>query len=253
MAEYRLICEDCLEVLPTIATASIDIVVTDPPYILSAGSTLHQSGKTGTWADMMNAAFWYSTWYKQVWRILKPTGSFWTFCNWRTLSVIQKAAMDAKIPILSLLVWDKEWIGPGGHQGLRPRYENVALMGKEKFAINDRTTDDIWKCLWSANKPNGHPAEKPVQLIRRILEVCELPEGATVVDLFMGSGTSGVAALELGYKYLGVEQDPEWLKIAEIRVAGAAAQGSFYQQRHLTTVCTGLAKAGQTQLGLQIE
>jgi DNA modification methylase len=69
----------------------------------------------------------------------------------------------------------------------------------------------------------------------------------------MGSGTSGVAALELGYKYLGVEQDPEWLKIAEIRVAGAAAQGSFYQQRHLTTVCTGLAKAGQTQLGLQIE
>ena len=228
MAQYRLENDDCLEILPTIPTASIDLVITDPPYILSAGSTLHQSGKTGTWADMMNSARWYAEWYKQVWRVLKPSGAFWTFCNWRTLPVVLKAAMESKIPVQSLLVWDKKWIGPGGQQGLRPRYENVALMCKENFQIRDRSTDDIWDILWSANKPSGHPAEKPVALISRILEVCELPEGATVLDPFAGSGTTGIACMEYGYNFIGCEQDPEFYKLAEGRVQAAASQGQRF-------------------------
>lgn len=227
MANFKLHQSDCLEIFPTIQTASVDIVITDPPYILSAGSTIHQSGKTGTWADMMNAAYWYSAWYSQVWRILKPTGSFWTFCNWRTLPVVQKAAMDAKMPVHSLLVWDKKWIGPGGHQGLRPRYENVALLGKENFKIRNRSIDDIWEFLWSANKPNGHPAEKPVALIQRILEICEIEHGGVVADPFMGSGTTGVAALNFNLRFIGIEQDPQFYEIAQRRCIGADAQQSF--------------------------
>ena len=220
-----------MEVLQTIPASSVDLVVTDPPYILAAGSTLHQTGKIGTWADMMNAAYWYSAWYQQVWRILKPTGSFWTFCNWKTLPVIQKAAFDARIGIQSVLVWDKKWIGPGGHQGLRPRYENVALLAKEKFAIPDRSTTDIWECLWSAIKPSGHPAEKPVDLISQIIRVCELPESAVVLDPFMGSGTSGVSAMECGYDFVGIEQDPQWFSVAETRIKAAQAQGQrFFTQ-----------------------
>lgn len=174
MRNFTLYEKDCMEILPTIPAASIDCVITDPPYILAAGSSNHQNGKTGTWADMMNAAYWYCAWYQQVWRVLKPSGSFWTFCNWKTMPIIQKAAFDAQISIQSVLVWDKKWIGPGGHQGLRPRYENVALLTKENFKIPDRSIPDIWESLWSAIKPTGHPAEKPVDLIAKIIQAREM-------------------------------------------------------------------------------
>jgi len=234
MSTFTLHEKDCMDGLPTIPAASVDLVVTDPPYILAAGSTLHQTGKTGTWADMMNAAYWYSAWYQQVWRILKPTGSFWTFCNWRTLPVIQKAAFDARIGIQSVLVWDKKWIGPGGNQALRPRYENVALLCKENFTINDRSIPDIWEQLWSANKPTGHPAEKPVDLISRIIQACELKEGSIVLDPFMGSGTSGVSSMECGFDFIGIEQDQQWFSIAETRIKSAQAQGARFFARNPT-------------------
>jgi len=234
MSTFTLYEKDCMEVLPTIATASVDCVITDPPYILAAGSSTHQNGKTGTWADMMNAAYWYSAWYQQVWRILKPTGSFWTFCNWRTLPVIQKAAFDARIGIQSVLVWDKKWIGPGGNQALRPRYENVALLCKENFTINDRSIPDIWEQLWSANKPTGHPAEKPVDLISRIIQSCELKEGSVVLDPFMGSGTSGVSTMECGFDFIGIEQDQQWFSVAETRLKAAQAQGARFFPRNPT-------------------
>lgn len=234
MSTFTLHEKDCMDVLPTIPAASVDLVVTDPPYILAAGSTLHQTGKTGTWADMTNAAYWYSAWYQQVWRILKPTGSFWTFCNWKTLPVIQKAAFDARIGIQSVLTWDKKCIGPGGHQGLRPRYENVALLAKEKFAIPDRSIPDIWECFWSANKPTGHPAEKPVELISRIIRVCEMKKGSVVLDPFTGSGTSGVASMECGFDFIGIEQDPQWFSIAETRIKSAQAQGARFFARNPT-------------------
>lgn len=226
MSTFTLHEKDCMDVLPTIPAASVDLVVTDPPYILAAGSTLHQTGKIGTWADMMNAAYWYSAWYQQVWRILKPTGSFWTFCNWKTLPVIQKAAFDARIGIQSVLTWDKKWIGPGGHQGLRPRYENVALLTKENFRIPDRSTPDIWESLWSAIKPTGHPAEKPVDLIAKIIQACELQSGSVVLDPFMGSGTTGVASMECDCEFIGSEQDTKWFKVAETRIQAAQSQGA---------------------------
>src|SRR5690606_39612471 len=116
-------CADALEALPTIAAGSVHAVVTDPPYVIGAVSAGNMTSKSGGWADMMNSALWFATWYRQADRVLKHTGSLWTFANWRTVPVVMRAAIDAGLPVTSLLVWDKEWIGPGGTQGLRPSYE----------------------------------------------------------------------------------------------------------------------------------
>jgi site-specific DNA-methyltransferase (adenine-specific) len=211
---------DALELLPRLGSATVACVLTDPPYIIGAVSAGTLGGKAGGWADMMNSSLWFAAWYREVMRVLKPRGCFWTFCNWRSLPVVMRAACDVSQPITSMLVWDKQWIGPGGTQGLRPSYELVALMSRPDFAIPDRGVPDIWRQPASSFKENGHPAEKPEPLMRRLLQCLELRPGDWVLDPFMGSGTTGVAARSLGLRFLGIEAEPRWCEVAARRITG---------------------------------
>lgn len=201
---------DALEILPTIRTASIRAVVTDPPYVIGAVSAGNIGSKAGGWADMMNSALWFSTWYRQVDRVLHSTGAFWTFLNWRSLPVVMRAALDAGMAVTSMLCWDKEWIGPGGSQGLRPSYELVALMAQPGFSIEDRALPDIWRHKVGSYKPWGHPAEKPEGLVRRIVDTCHLPQGAVVLDPFAGSGTTAAACRTLNLHCIAIEGEEAW-------------------------------------------
>ena len=210
---------DALDVLPTIDLhGCVDACVTDPPYLIGAASAGSISSKTGTWADAMNASLWFSTWYRLVDRALRHEGLFWSFLNWRTLPIVMRAAIDARLPITSVAVWDKEWIGPGGSQGLRPSYEMVALMAQSGAAITDRGVADVIRVKVGGYKPHGHPAEKPVAVVRRVLEISGLEPGALVLDPFIGSGTTAVACRELGLRCVGIDADEQWLETAVRRL-----------------------------------
>lgn len=210
---------DALDILPELRAASVDLVLTDPPYIIGAVSAGTLVSKAGTWGDMMNSARWFADWYRMYRRVLKPTGALWTFCNWRSLPVVMKAATDAEWAVTSILVWDKDWIGPGGQQGLRPAYELVALMAMPDFAIPDRSLRDIWVEPWSAFKPNGHPAEKPVSLLSRLIQA-SFPSGEPIIlDPFMGSGTTVRAAKDLGHRAIGIESEAKWCEHVARRLA----------------------------------
>jgi DNA modification methylase len=206
---------DCLEVLPSLDM--VDLVVTDPPYIIGAVSAGNMASKSGGWADMMNSAGWFTSWYRHVDRLLKHDGAMWTFLNWRTLPVVMRAAIDARLPVTSMLVWDKEWIGPGGPQGLRPSYELVALMAHPGFGIADRGIPDIWRHKVGSYKESGHPAEKPEQLVRRLLTTSG--PGGVVLDPFLGSGTTAVAAKNAGWTSIGIEAEERYCEIAAKRLA----------------------------------
>ena len=210
---------DSLEILPTLTAGTAHAVVTDPPYVIGAVSAGNMGAKSGGWADMMNSAMWFAAWYRECDRLLKHTGSFWSFCNWRSLPVVMRAAIDSSLPVTSLLVWDKEWIGPGGTQGLRPSYELVALMAQPGFAIPDRGVPDVWRHKVGSYKPNGHPAEKPEGLVRRILQTAEIPAGGLVIDPFLGSGTTALAAQSLGLRCIGIEAEERYCEIAARRLA----------------------------------
>ena len=209
---------DCLELLPELTPGTVDACVTDPPYVIGAVSAGNMASKSGGWADMMNSALWFSEWYKMVDRLLRRDASFWSFCNWRTLPVVMNAATRASLPVTSLMVWDKEWIGPGGSQGLRPAYELCALMAKPGFAIPNRGTPDVWRHKTGGHKPNGHPAEKPVGLVSRILTTCGLKTGQTVLEPFAGSGTTAVAAKSLGLRCIAIEAEEKWCELIASRL-----------------------------------
>jgi DNA modification methylase len=209
---------DALELLPQLPQGRAMAVVTDPPYIIGAVSAGNLNSKSGGWADMMNSALWYTAWYQEIARILRGAGSFWTFLNWRTVPVVMRAATDARLPITSLLVWDKDTLGPGGPQGLRPSYELVALMAQPQFVLPDRGVSDVWRFPRSY-KYHGHPAEKPEPLVRRILAECQMDQGAVVLDPFLGSGTTAAAAKSLGLRCIGIEAEESWCEVAARRCA----------------------------------
>lgn len=210
---------DALDILPDMTSGTVAHVVTDPPYILSAGSSSTRGSKTGGWADMMNASYWFTAWYRECGRLLRNDGSLWTFGNWRTLPAMQRAAIDSGLPATSLLVWDKAWIGPAGPQALRSQHEVCMLLSKPGFKVIDRSQGDVLRVQASSSKPTGHPAEKPLPLLRRICELTTASAGDLILDPFTGSGTALLAARQLGLRAVGIEAEERWCEIAAKRLS----------------------------------
>ncbi len=219
---------DCLEIMPSaIPAMTARACITDPPYGINTKSD--GQGKLSPWGDLCNSAFWYAEWLKVARSRLAQNGCIWSCLNWRSMVTFQKAACDIRWSIESLLIWDKKWIGPGGQKGLRPSYEMVALFANDDFSIDDRGLPDIQAFKWSSIKPHGHPAEKPEALMDFLIRN-STKEDELVFDPFMGSGTTGAAAVAANRKFVGIEQDPEWFEIACRRIEDAQRQGDMFIQ-----------------------
>jgi site-specific DNA-methyltransferase (adenine-specific) len=205
---------DCREILPDLP--SVRLIVTDPPYVFGIAST-SQEGKAGGWGDLMNSSVWYESWLREAKRLTSTAqGAAWVFNSWRSFPVLARAAYGVSWPVESLLVWDKEWIGPGGQRGLRPSYELAALFVQPDFAIANRGLPDIWRSKWSSIKPNGHPAEKPEPLLAKLIRESG---GGLVLDPFMGSGTTLAAAKGEGHQAIGIEIEERYCEIAAKRLS----------------------------------
>jgi len=209
----KLYRENCFDVFKTIKKHSIDAMITDPPYAFSLGSL--SSGKTTGFTDIMNQSVFYERLIIESKKILTKNSAIWMFMNWRWLPVLMKGAMDAKAKIASLLVWDKGCFGCGSRGGLRPQYELCAYIPFGDFKLPNRSLPDIWRHKWSSTKPHGHPSEKSEELLLQIVR--ETP-AKTIIDPFMGSGTTGAACIQLDRKFIGIEADHDYFKTAMKRL-----------------------------------
>jgi site-specific DNA-methyltransferase (adenine-specific) len=215
---------DALEILPTLEAGSVDAIITDPPYMIGAISVGNIRAKHGTWADMENSAYWFSRWITQGKALLKSTGYFVVFGSWRSLPTMTRAFSLAKLSVTSAMVWDKAWIGPAAKNQLRPRYEMIFFIAMPDAVIPDRSAPDIAVCKWQAGsmKETAHPAEKPVDLLRTLTQLVT-PPGGMVLDPLAGSGSTGVAAVRSGRRFIGIEREAEYVSIACARIAAAVA------------------------------
>ena len=214
---------DCLEILPTLP--KVDAVVTDPPYLLGSASTRSPNGRErsrlGEWT---NARLFVIAWMQPCWSMISNNGSMWICGNWRGLPVHMMALDSIGAPLTSVVVWDKEWIGVGPMNGLRQRYELVFHSAKGE-GVKSRSIPDIWPEKWASQRPSGHESEKPIGLMRRCVEA---GGGETILDPFMGSGTTGVACANLGCKFIGIEIERKYFDIACERIAAAQAQHRLF-------------------------
>jgi site-specific DNA-methyltransferase (adenine-specific) len=214
-ADWVVITGDCLAVLPTIPAGSVGAVVTDPPYAIP---TTVASGRTITRnvgdLSIVEAAFRL---HAQEWsRALGDVGRAFVFCDGASYSVMFRATYGHFN--LASLVWDKGQIGMG--REFRKRHELILhAWGGATPVVDSNGTGyaDVIDCPPVPTASRVHPAEKPVALIEGLLRVCP----ALILDPFCGSGTTGVAAIRTGRRFIGIEIDPTYADIARRRIREA--------------------------------
>jgi len=205
IGDCRLILADCRDVLPTLG--KVDAVVTDPPYGIGSWSSTGGNSLSQEECDKINA--WDSS--GNVGEILKQSFDL------APKQIIWGGNYFDLPPCVGPLVWNKTFRGmhyadgefAWRNFGKSLRMFDLSIQGSEVRQIGRQ-----------------HPTQKPVELMKWCLEF--LPDAQTILDPFMGSGTTGVACVKLGRKFIGIELDPDYFEIACNRIRKAYAQPDLF-------------------------
>ena len=134
---------------------------------------------------------------------------------------------DSQFEIPTRAVWEGVYMPLGfdkSYEDLRESYEDLRYYHR-----CDEKHSNMWTrpVLQASQKESGHPCEKPVDILQRIIRVSCRP-GGTVLDIFMGGGSTGVAAVQEGRDFIGIERDAKWFDIAKKRIEGTNDQMSMF-------------------------
>lgn len=208
----KLLQGDCLELMRDIPDGSVDLIVTDPPYFLG----MTHNGQKGAFYDLAICRPFYEQLAKEYKRVLKDRGEFYIFTDWRGYAFYYPI-FSRELPVKNLIVWDKI-SGAGNFYTYAHEFMIYGTMcNKNKKGTN------VWRekgFSSGAKKTNGdkvHPTQKPVELIEKIILNSSEP-GDTVLDTFMGSGTTAVACKRTGRHFIGHEIDKTYFDIAKERI-----------------------------------
>lgn len=220
MSEVKLYLGDCLEVMKSIPDKSVDAVITDPPY--SIGTT--SNGMKGSWLDNNLILPFFNEWTSNIKRILRDNGEFYINTDWRTYPFLYPI-ITTSMRITNCIVWDYEWIKAGSHYRFSHEFIIYGQKNegqKRKFSASER---DVWRIapMNFTRKEKDHQQEKPIKLIVKMV-INSTSEGDAILDPFMGSGTTGVACVQTGRNFIGIEIDEKYFKIAEKRIKDAQQQ-----------------------------
>lgn len=219
---------DCLEEMGRLPESSIDVVFTDPPF--SSGT--RKEGQKGVRKSMVRSTEddeWFATdsltthgflWLMRQnalrWkRLLKRGGHALVFIDWRMMPHLAAAIESADLRHCGVLVWDKTFFGMGAC--FRNQHEFVLHFTNGRGRDpKRRDAGNVFQC--PPVRDGLHPNEKPVRLLKDILSVVG-GAGECVLDPFVGSGSTLVAAANLGMRGVGIDVDPEFVAVATRRTA----------------------------------
>jgi site-specific DNA-methyltransferase (adenine-specific) len=238
--------DDCLDVMSGLPKGSISSIITDPPYCSGAateankGAATHQglrsesirSGERFSWFGSDNMTTAGLVWLLRAVavqgdRLTDAGGSLLAFCDWRMAINLAPAMESGGWRLRNLCIWNKGHFGLG--TGFRPQHEMIIHLTKRAPAFHHMGYGNVLDCPRTERLGQEHPTQKPIGLMRALVEVTA-PSGGTVLDPFMGSGTTGVACVKLGRKFIGIEKDTEsgYFDIACRRIEEAYAQGDLF-------------------------
>lgn len=210
---------DAIAWLRSLPAASVDLVITDPPYESlekhrAIGTTTrlkHSKASSNDWFVVFpNARF--GELFEAAHRVLKKNAHFYLFCDPETMFVAKPIGEAAGFKFWKPIIWDKRKIGMGYHY--RARYECILFFEKGKRRLNDLGIPDI---IEAPRVFNGYPTEKPVAVGDVLVRQSTTP-GDLVVDPFMGSGAFGVAALRAGRDFAGCDVSDEASRVTRVRL-----------------------------------
>lgn len=213
----KLLQGDCLDLIGRIPDQSIDLVLTDPPYGINYQSS-HTKNKTKRFTKILNdhTPFWYFIPFLK--RVLRPTGSVMIFTRWDVQQIFIDKMIEYEMKPKNILIWDKIMHGMGDlKQSYGSRYESIIFWPNKDFRFLEKRPSDILTCKKVPPKQLQHPNEKPVKLLAELIRQTTPPDG-TVLDCFMGSGSTGVACVETNRNFWGIELDNNYYHISQKRI-----------------------------------
>ncbi|RYE83671.1 MAG: site-specific DNA-methyltransferase [Hyphomicrobiales bacterium] len=242
----QVFCEDALTGLARIPDASIDLILTDPPYNLGKdyGNASDQQGVEEYLA-------WTERWIDAVLPKLKPNGSLYIFLTWRFAPEIF-VMLKKRMTMMNEIIWDRRVPSMGGSvRSFSSVHDTIGFFVNRKDYYFDLDAVRIpydaetkkarsrsifigakWlevgynpKDVWSVSRLHrehperaDHPTQKPLEIIERMVKA-SCPAGGVVLDPFMGSGTTAIAARQAGRHFTGFELNPAYCDIIRARLA----------------------------------
>ena len=244
----RTILGDCLAVLPLLPRGIADLLIADPPYNLD--KDFHGS----RFSRMDDAAYeaYTGQWLDAALPCLKPNGSVYVCCDWRSSAVIGRV-LESRLHVRNRITWQREK-GRGAKKNWKNSMEDIWFAtvsedysfdadavrqrrrvlapyrdkgqpkdwqetkdGRFRDTAPSNFWDDISIPYWSMSENTAHPTQKPEKLMAKLV-LASCPKGGTVLDPFLGSGSSAVTAKKLGRHFVGIEQNPRYCVWCEKRL-----------------------------------
>lgn len=235
LEKYRnqFICGDALTMMQTMPSESIPLIVTSPPYNLknSTGNGM-KDGRGGKWENasllqgythyhdcMPHADYvaWQRACLQEMMRLLKPKGAIFYNHKWRVQGGLLQDRQDIVMgfPVRQIIIWRRKG-GINFNKGyFLPTYEVIYMICKKEFALEKGANayGDVWE--FAQEMKNKHPAPFPVALVEQIIKSTSAD---IILDPFMGSGTTAVAAKKLGRDFIGIELSPDYVHWSKERL-----------------------------------
>jgi DNA modification methylase len=228
--DYNLVFGDSSVLIKDIADGSVDLILTDPPYNLSKYST---GNINLNWRKDINndvaewdlSEFKPGDWLSDFKRILKPSGNIFAFTSYNLLGKWHEV-FDPEFDTFQFMVWHKTNPVPKIRRaGFLNSCELIVCMWNKGHTWNFISQKEMHNfieapiCMGDERvKEPTHPTQKPLKVLERIIQIGS-NAGDLVFDPFMGVGSTGVAAMKLGRLFLGIEIDPDYLRVAEGRLS----------------------------------
>ena len=211
---------DCLEVMQSIPDKSIDLCLTDPPYNIAKDNNFATMGRAGIDFGEWDKGFDLFSYIDQVSRILKKDGSFVVFNAWKNLGAIADYAEKQGFDTKDMIRLEKSNPMPRNRdRRYITDYECAIWFVKKgaKWTFN-RQDSKYQRPKFVANIESGlHPTQKNLGLMEELVKIHSNQED-TVIDPFMGSGTTGLTCKNLNRKFIGIEQNVNYFEIAKKRI-----------------------------------
>ena len=253
--DFTLIKGDCVKVMPKLEPKSIDMIFADPPYFLSSGGISCSGGKQvsvnkGEWdksLEINEKLKYHRRWIKKCHDVLKNNGTIWISATLHSVYAIGVALEMEGFSIINNIIWQKTNPSPNlacrcfthstetviwARKQLTPKRKGNHTFNYEemKEENNGKQMKDVWEfeeqepefyissvTPKSEKKEGKHPTQKPLGLLERVIKA-STNEGDLILDPFNGSGTTGIAAMMLNRKYIGIEQEEEYLELTKRRL-----------------------------------
>lgn len=205
-------CGDCIDVMRSMPWACVDFILTDPPYLVNYRD---RSGRRVANDD--NDA-WLKPAFRQMYRVLRPDSLCVSFYGWNKVDTFMAAWREAGFDVVGHIVFRKRYSSKARY--LSYEHESAYLLAKGRPSLPASPVPDVLDWQYSGNRL--HPTQKPVQPLKTLIDAFTKP-GAVVLDPFCGSGSTLIAAQELGRRFIGIELDEQHHRTASSRIAQCEA------------------------------